>query len=335
MSRREKLFVAAAFGAGILLIVGAPLAYRQIKHWIWPVTPYRAVFNRSVEGLAAGDAVEIRGVTVGRVVKVGLTKDSPPRIAVDMEINSTVPIRRDAIASVASSPTGGQRIIDIRGGNARAGRLEPGQQITTEDFSRAQLQAEDLRKQAHDILSTLSGGGSLESPEKKTTSEQLVQLLDDSDAVMRNLRTLTADLARPGRIQSINATLDNLHEASKNLAHATKAADISMGHARDLLATFANHREELSSNLNSALKRLNLTLDNAQQMMSSARQTMSSANHLITSTDFLLDRNSVEMQQTLDQVARATVRLNETLQTIQDDPSVLLWGRGGSGKEPQ
>ena len=326
MSRREKMIVMAAFGAGILLILGGPLAYRQVKHWIWPVTPYHAVFNRSVEGLAAGDAVEMRGVTVGRVAKVDLTDDSPPRIAVDLEIDSTTPIRRDSVASVGTSAKGDARIIEIRGGNASAGRLAAGQQIATEDFSESQLQAEALRKQASDILSTLSHGGTLESPVKKTTAEQLIQLINDADAVLRNLRTITADLSRPGRMQTINSTLDNLHDASKSLAHATALADSAMGRANDALAPFAAHRHELYSDLASGLQRLNLTLSNAQEMFSSA-------NHLIASTDFMLDRDSVEVEQTLHQVSRATVRLNETLESIQDDPSLLLWGGRASGKD--
>ena len=65
------MMVLAAFGTAVAVIFAGPPAYRLAAHLIWPVTPYRAVFNSSVSGLEPGDGVEVRGVNVGRVVKVG------------------------------------------------------------------------------------------------------------------------------------------------------------------------------------------------------------------------------------------------------------------------
>ena len=64
-------------------------------------------------------------------------------------------------------------------------------------------------------------------------------MLDDADAVLKNLRVLTANLAQPGRIESIDATLDNLHDASAHLAHASGVADNALGDFADTVKTFA------------------------------------------------------------------------------------------------
>ena len=56
---------------------------------------------------------------------------------------------------------------------------------------------------------------------------------------------------------------------------------------------------------------------------------------LIASADFLIDNNSAEVERTLHQVARATVRLNETLEAIQNDPSLLIWRGRVSTKAAQ
>ncbi len=315
MARREKIIVAGAFGAGILLILAGPLLYRLATHLIWPVKPYRAVFSGSVAGLKPGDGIEMRGVRVGRIIKVDLTEDSPPRIAVEMEISSRAPIRRDSTALLGNSAADGTRIVEIRGGTASAGELPAGDQIATEEVSETQLQTQQMSRAASDILSQLSGR---QPEEKKTTSRQLSQLLIDADAVLKNLRTLTGDLSTPGRIETINSTLDNLHDASARLAHVMQTADVAAGHAAEVLRTFSTHRDELYADVNSALKRLNQTLENAQQ-------TLASANHLISSTNQLIDSNSADVERTFRQISLATVRLNETLETIQNDPSLLIW----------
>ena len=321
------MMVLAAVGAAVLVIFAGPPAYRLAWHLIWPTTPYRAVFNSSVSGLEPGAAVEVRGVVVGRVVTVGLTDDSPPRIEVDFEVNSKTPIRRDAVAALGTSPKDGSIILKIQGGTAAAGPVPAGQQIATEDVSEAELQTEDLSRKASDILASLSGKGP-KNGEKKSTSKQLGQMLDDADAVLKNLRVLTANLAQPGRIQTIDSTLDNLHDASAHLAHASGVADTALGHFAQTVKTFAVHRRELYSDVSTALKRLN-------QALATAQQTLVSADRLIASADFLIDNNSAEVERTLHQVSRATVRLNETLETIQNDPSLLIWRGRVSTKADQ
>jgi phospholipid/cholesterol/gamma-HCH transport system substrate-binding protein len=334
ITRREKMMVLAAVGAAVAVILAGPPASRLARHLIWPVTPYRAVFNSSVSGLEPGDEVEVRGVVVGRVVKVGITDDSPPRIEVNFEVDSKTPIRRDAVAALDTSAKDGSRIIKIEGGTAAAGPMPPGQQIATEDVGEAELQTEDLSRKASDILASLSGKAP-KNGEKKSTSKQLAKMLDDADAVLKNLRVLTANLAQPGRIETIDSTLDNLHDASAHLAHASGVADTALGDFAETVKTFALHRRELYSDVSTALNRLNQALGTAQKTFETAQQTLSSADRLIASADFLIDNNSAEVERTLHQVARATVRLNETLDAVQNDPSLLIWRGRVSTKAAQ
>lgn len=327
ITRREKIIVLAAFGAAVVIIMAGQPAYRLARHLIWPVTPYRAVFNSSVSGLEPGAAVEVRGVVVGRVLKVGLTDEIPPRIEVDFEVHSKTPIRRDAVAALDTSARDGSRIIKIQGGTAAAGAVPAGQPIATEDVSEAELQTQDLSRKASDILSSLSGKAP-KNADRKSTSKQLAQLLDDADAVLKNLRVLTADLAQPGRIESMNSTLDNLHDASAHLVHASGVADTALGHFAETVKTFAVHRRELYTDVSTALKGLN-------QALGTTQQTLVSADRLISSAGLVVDNNSAEVERTLHQVARATVRLNETLEAIQNDPSLLIWRGRVSTKASQ
>jgi phospholipid/cholesterol/gamma-HCH transport system substrate-binding protein len=322
--RRDRVILAGGFAAGVLIILAGPLLYRLGSRLIWPVRPYRAVFSNSVAGLKPGDEVEMRGVRVGRVTKVDLTEDSPPRIAVQMEVAAQTPVRRDTTASVGTSADG-KRIIELRGGTAAAGELSPGDQIATEDVSEAQLQTEQMSKAASEILASLSGR---KPEEKKKTSRQLSDMLADADAVLKNLRTLTADLSAPARIDTINSTLDNLHDASARLSHVMQTTDIAVDHAAELMKTFSAHRQELYSDLRTALQRLNQTLDNAQI-------ALASANHLMSSANLLVDSNAADVERTIRQISLATVRLNETLETIQNDPSLLIWRGRASSRDSQ
>jgi hypothetical protein len=62
---------------------------------------------------------------------------------------------------------------------------------------------------------------------------------------------------------------------------------------------------------------------------------MASSDELVSSTASAVDRNSDQMAQVLSQIDRTTRRLNETLQTIEPNPSTVFWGGLASPKEPQ
>lgn len=91
-----------------------------------------AYFN-SISGLKNGAKVEMAGVEIGQVSSISLdTKRLLARI--DMEINKTIPLSEDVIASVKTSGIIGDKYINLSPGGSDI-NLEPGDTIFNTESS--------------------------------------------------------------------------------------------------------------------------------------------------------------------------------------------------------
>jgi phospholipid/cholesterol/gamma-HCH transport system substrate-binding protein len=301
MARNNRTYVVGVFVAGIAVIVVIVLLWLTGSRFLRPVDRYQVVFKGSVSGLLPGGAVELEGVTVGKVVDIRLTHDSPPRVVVDIEVRPGTPIRRNTLATLSGSLVTGIQFVALSGGTEQAGELPQGDSITAQQRS-----FEDIRNKALDLTDqTRQALSSINRVLDKDNTAALKSLIQDLSATAHNLRTVTGDLTEPARLHAINTTVDNLREASERLNHTAQRA----GTLVDSLTTKA---PELASEATSAFKRLN--------------QTLAGAQHLIATTDALLSRSSGDLDTTLHQINHVSRHLDETIQTIQAEPSVLLFG---------
>jgi phospholipid/cholesterol/gamma-HCH transport system substrate-binding protein len=87
------LFVTVSF-----FILAASVLWLAGSRFLQPVDLYHIIFDRSVSGLLPGAAVEYQGVTVGKVEKIRLTSEIPPRVAVTIALEPGTPVRQDTKA---------------------------------------------------------------------------------------------------------------------------------------------------------------------------------------------------------------------------------------------
>ncbi len=302
MVRHDRTFIVGAFVAGTAVILAILLLWLAGSRFLRPVDRYRVLFKGSVSGLLPGAAVELNGVAVGKVSAIHLTRESPPRVEVDLEVEPGTPVMQDSVATLSGSLVTGIRFIQVSGGTGKAGPLGQDEAIAADEgsFDDIRRQASELTQQTRSILSTLD-----QDILNRQNRAALGQMIQDFGAAAHNLRVLTDDLSASARVQTINSTLENLNRASERLSHAADRAGAT-------IETFSSHREELYGELSSALKQLNTTLAGAQRAF--------------TSTDGLITRNSADLEQTLRQLNHTSRHLDEAIDTIQADPSVLLWG---------
>lgn len=102
---------------GFFMLVGfAALGWLALQlgevPWLTASKSYtmRAEFN-NISGVKAGADVQIAGVTVGKVSALGLNKDH--QAVVSMQIDRTVAIPKDSVASVKSQGIIGDKYIQI------------------------------------------------------------------------------------------------------------------------------------------------------------------------------------------------------------------------------
>ncbi len=86
--------------------------------------PYHIYFNGSVSGLKAGNAVQYRGVPIGKVTKIEIDPKNVERIMVSVKIDQNVFIKEDMLASLETYGLTGISYIQINGGTASAKNID-------------------------------------------------------------------------------------------------------------------------------------------------------------------------------------------------------------------
>jgi len=78
---------------------------------------YRTYFTGAVTGLGDGTAVRYNGIGVGHVSKLTFDPNDPKRVIVDLQIDPTLKIHTDSVASIASEGLTGGTYVEIDGGS--------------------------------------------------------------------------------------------------------------------------------------------------------------------------------------------------------------------------
>ncbi len=110
------LFGAALVGVVFWLYAGGPAEARQ--------RIYHAYFDESVAGLTVNAPVTYKGVTVGRVLDIGLAPDGSGRVRVVLSLEETAPVRTDTVATLRMQGLTGLVQVELSGGSPGAPRLE-------------------------------------------------------------------------------------------------------------------------------------------------------------------------------------------------------------------
>lgn len=288
---RVGLFVtvASAVLVGALLWIAGSRFFRA-------VATYVVRFDQSVSGLNAGANVEYQGVVVGRVRDVELTADLPPQVAVVVDLAPGTPIRTDTEAVLLGSLVTGIKFIQLQGGSATAAPLAPGAVIRGEAPS-----LEAFRDQVSEIA------------DRVTKILRSLQKDVFTDANSQKLNSFLSDL---GAVAStLNRTMETFQaqETGESLAHLVRSLLETADKANTVLTDFYARR-------NTIYGRLDSSLANIDASARALRTLVDTAGSKVTTTGRSVDT-------LVDQLTVATARLQETLEVIGGDPSLLLWGQ--------
>jgi phospholipid/cholesterol/gamma-HCH transport system substrate-binding protein len=89
------------------------------------------LFNESVSGLSVGGTVSYRGIRVGRITNISINPENVEQVRVELAIESSVPVKVDAVASQQFQGITGLAYIEITGGTQGAEELPAGSRIPT------------------------------------------------------------------------------------------------------------------------------------------------------------------------------------------------------------
>lgn len=293
---RVGVFTAVAGGillAGLLWIAGSRL--------LRPRDTYTVLFEQSVSGLNAGSNVEYQGVVVGRVRGIRLTEDIPPNVAVRVDLEPGTPVRTDTVALLLGSIVTGIQYIQLQGGSEAAGPLPPGGVIRGDvtsllDFRDRLARSADL---ALVILSRL---------ERNIFSEentaQISEIARDLGLVTRRLSAATEALP-PGK------TGENVLRMVEQLTGAAERVDL-------VFTDFYARREDVYARLGGTLRELDAAIAEARGLLRGLRGELGEGGGA---------------GGLFEELARTSRRLQETVDLIEADPSLLVRGRAIPARE--
>jgi phospholipid/cholesterol/gamma-HCH transport system substrate-binding protein len=287
---RVGLFALVSGGmlvAGLLWIAGS----RVLR----PRDTYQVIFVESVSGLSAGSQVEYQGVAIGRVREIRLTQDIPPKVSVMVALEPGTPVRRDTHAVLLGSIVTGIQYIELQGGSEEAGALPPGGVIpgSVPSLVNFRDRLDRVADLALKILTRLE-----QDVFTQRNAEKISLLIDDLGSVA-------------GRLDRASETLEGEHaeeDLAQMIRRVTRAADA----VNRVFSDFYARREELYGGLTTTARDLDEAIVELRGVLGAARTGMGG------------EGGPAGLVEGLEQ---ATRRLQETLDLIEADPSLLVRGR--------
>jgi len=298
------LFVTVSF-----FILAAAILWLAGSRFLRPVDHYQIIFDKSVSGLLPGAAVEYQGVTVGKVQEVHLTHDTPPRAVILVALQPETPIRQDTTALLVGSLVTGIRIIELEGGSPSAPPLEPGGTIVVQggEFEAFRDRASEIAERLLHVLTRIE-----QDLLNVENSAAIASVLRNAAHLSESLGTSLDDLSTPETRASLKAMVDNLAQAAAGIKTVTEAINEMRGDIfNDGKAMIVQVRQTAAVTANLAKEVTQLT------------------RHV----DELIGENRQDLKQVLANLAETSRHLQETSDSLRNDPSELLWGRTLPEKE--
>lgn len=255
---------------------------------------YYLLFTESVSGLSEGSSVSYRGIKVGRVVSISINPENVEQVRVDLAIDTTVPVKTDAVASLQFQGITGLSYIEIAGGTQDADNLPEGFPITTKPTGLQEViqNAPELLNQlilAVDRFNILLAAENQEAFARTLDNLATVSaaLADAEQGVPRMMQSITNAAER---IESMATTLDSdlpalidhfdtaILEATSVLAgidaeitptaqSVTRMADALAGASEEVTAILSENRDDLRAFVGTGLVELSQTISEVRTVI--------------------------------------------------------------------
>jgi phospholipid/cholesterol/gamma-HCH transport system substrate-binding protein len=284
---------------------------------------YRTIFTGGVTGLGVGTTVRFNGIDVGSVTELGFDPSDPSSVIVTVQIDPTVPIQVDAVASIQSQGFTGATFLEIDGGSAGSPLLmaQPGE-------------AYPIIPSMPSTLQQLAQSGPALVARFDTVGERVNDLLNDENrklfadslnklsATLDNLRSTTDVFAR--RSEDIDATLENLRLSSAAIAKTLSNVDATLASADRALTT-----------ADKALSAVDTVVASANSAIANADTTVQKIGSLSDDARKVLNGQSIaQLNQMLAQTRALIASLTRLSQDLEREPQRLIFGDRREGYTP-
>lgn len=285
-----------------LIILAGAIVWLTGSRFLRQVAVYDIVFTKSVSGLLPGAAVEYQGVTVGKVERIRLTEDTPPQVVVSVALEPVTKVRQDTTAALLGSLVTGIRIVELEGGSPTTPLLEPGGVIPVRggEFEEFRDRASQVAERLTNVLTRIE-----EDLLSAQNSAAITEFLRNAARLSESLRLSLDDVSTAESRASLKAMVDNIAQAAASMKHVTDAIN--------------DMRGELLKDGKSMIAQVQQTAAETATLAKDVAQLTRQLNELV-------GENRQEIKQALTNLAETSRALKATADSVQSDPSTLIWG---------
>lgn len=287
-------------GIFVLLLGSAAVAlslWLAFGHSSFETRGYRVYMTDSVSGLFIDAPVKYRGVQVGRVRDMGLDPERLDRVQLTLDIDASVPIKEDTIATLTFQGVTGIASIDLSGGSRSSPELqaEPGERYPV-----------------------IQAGPSLMT----RLDTAVTELMENLNQAARDLHLL---LASDSRVR-VDRILENVDVLTTTLAERRQELDAGI----ESFAEFSHHAAAAGAELPGLLERVDTTLASLEALAGdiglASEDVQAQLQAGSDSLQVLGGRTLPEVDALLVEMRQLTAGFQRLSERLEEDPRALLFG---------
>jgi len=295
-----------------VLIAGAVLVatvFALTGAFAGAATTYRAHFQFA-GGLEPGATVRYAGgPKVGRVEKMQLDPKDPTRIEITFSVKSGLPVKTDSRVKIMSMSPLGDNHLEILPGSEKTGLASNGSVLPSDpyvDFNALTARINDIAPLAQQLLKSLNDRAS----EIQVTLARVNDLLNDTNrANLAGTLAETRGMIAENR-PAVKTTVQNLNSATQKLEPLLQ----------DLRKTSAQANEALN-HIDSLIGENRVDI---RQAVIDLRRSLATVTDLTGRLDQILDVNSDNIDELLENLRHVSQNLKEFTNTIKTRPYTLI-----------
>ncbi|HEV2499034.1 MAG TPA: MlaD family protein [Terriglobia bacterium] len=306
------LFVLIAAGLLVATVLSMTGVFRR------GAVPHRAYFKFG-GGLEPGAAVCFGGMKAGSVQRLRVDPSNSTRIEVDFRVARDIPLKTDSVATITSFGVLGDNFLELTTGTRNSALAAPGSVVKSAEamsFGDLTNMAAELQPMVQQVLQKLNQ----RLDELQVTVARTNDLLNDRNRanIGASLVSINAMLAedRP----KLSATLDNFQTASARLAPLLNDLKTTMAQANDALEHVDGVVVENRRDLRASVTEL--------------RKTLVSASSVVDQLNGILEYNTGNIDQALENVRATTQNLRELTQKVERRPYTLIRAANPPERKP-
>ena len=322
-NQKTKFTVGLFITSGVIIAVLA-IIWLGVSRIFEKGRYYATYFDESVQGLAIDSPVKYRGVPVGRVTRISVAPDSK-LIEVVLKVESGQEIGRDVVAQLSLVGITGSMFIELD--RRKKGEPDRSPKLTfPSNYPVIASKPGEISELLQGVDEVLQHIKTMDLP---GISDRVKQTLDSINMMIAdaNMKKISSNLERS--LDNMNTILDkNRWEGIlSSIEMAGQSLNQVMANALSNLDRLEATLVKVDGIISDNEPDIRVAVQNLRSALDQANRFFSSGALLVENTGDSIYQLQENLQTIANNISRASQNLNQLIESLQENPSRLLFGK--------